>query len=148
MQKLRAWHRCNSHYNRRMALRVASHLMFTGTASAAIDLYAATFPSFRVEAIERYDAPANGAPALIKRADVSFAGHSLIIIDSPVTHAFTFTPAMSLFVECDSHEELERAFATLSNGGQVYMPLDSYGFSARFGWCSDRFGVSWQLNLT
>ena len=31
--------------------------------------------------------------------------------------------------------------------GQVLMPLDNYGFSARFGWVADRFGVSWQLNL-
>lgn len=27
------------------------------------------------------------------------------------------------------------------------MPPDNYGFSRRFGWCSDRFGVSWQLNF-
>ena len=62
-------------------------------------------------------------------------------------HDFTFTPAMSLFVDCDNTEELERAFAALSEGGKVFMPLDDYGFSKRFGWCSDRFGVSWQLNL-
>lgn len=35
----------------------------------------------------------------------------------------------------------------LSEGGGVAMPLDDYGFSARFGWGIDRFGVSWQLNL-
>jgi uncharacterized glyoxalase superfamily protein PhnB len=38
-------------------------------------------------------------------------------------------------------------FATLVEGGAVFMPLGNYGFSRRFGWCSDRFGVSWQLNL-
>jgi predicted 3-demethylubiquinone-9 3-methyltransferase (glyoxalase superfamily) len=35
----------------------------------------------------------------------------------------------------------------LAEGGQVLMPLDDYGFSARFGWLADRFGVSWQLDL-
>jgi len=43
--------------------------------------------------------------------------------------------------------ELEGAFGRLSEGGEVLMPLDDYGFSARFGWVRDRFGPSWQLNL-
>ena len=38
-------------------------------------------------------------------------------------------------------------FAILSNGGHTLMPLANYGFSRRFGWLNDRFGVSWQLNL-
>jgi predicted 3-demethylubiquinone-9 3-methyltransferase (glyoxalase superfamily) len=74
-------------------------------------------------------------------------GHALIVIDSPVKHDFTFTPAMSLFLDCESRDELDSAFEKLSAGGRIYMPLDSYGFSTRFGWCTDRFGVSWQLNL-
>jgi len=35
----------------------------------------------------------------------------------------------------------------LAEGGRVLMPLNNYGFSQRFGWLADRFGVSWQLNL-
>jgi uncharacterized glyoxalase superfamily protein PhnB len=54
---------------------------------------------------------------------------------------------MSLFVNCTSDAELEQAFEQLSAGGEVLMPLDNYGFSQRFGWVNDRFGVSWQLNL-
>jgi uncharacterized glyoxalase superfamily protein PhnB len=50
-------------------------------------------------------------------------------------------------VEFDSLEDLERAFAALSEGGEVLMPLDNYGFSQKFGWVNDCFGVSWQLNL-
>jgi len=38
-------------------------------------------------------------------------------------------------------------FGALADGGETLMPLDDYGSSRRFGWISDRFGVSWQLNL-
>ena len=128
-------------------MRAVTHLMFQGDAAAAMELYAATFPGFLVERLERYVAGEPGA-GLVKRADVRFQDHALIVIDSPIPHAFTFTPAMSLFVECDSAAELDAAFEALSAGGTVYMPLDDYGFSSRFGWCSDRFGVSWQLSVS
>ncbi len=62
-------------------------------------------------------------------------------------HDFTFTPSISLFVKCDSEEELETLYEKLSEGGEVAMPLDDYGFSTKFGWVQDRFGVSWQLNF-
>lgn len=130
-----------------MIHRAATHLMFAGNASDAVELYSATFPSFRVDHVQRYGPGGPGKEGTILRAEASLAGHALIVIDSPVEHGFTFTPAMSLFVDYDTADELEKAFATLSDGGQVFMPLDNYGFSRRFGWCADRFGVSWQLNL-
>ena len=71
----------------------------------------------------------------------------LLLSNAAITGPFTFTPAMSLFVDFQTRDELESAFATLSSGGQVFMPLNDYGFSTRFGWCADRFGVSWQLNF-
>ncbi|EAQ36185.1 hypothetical protein NB311A_01734 [Nitrobacter sp. Nb-311A] len=36
----------------------------------------------------------------------------------------------------------------LSADGKSLMPLDDYGFSRRFAWVADRFGVSWQLDLS
>ena len=122
-------------------MRVATHLMFTGKAAAALELYASVFPAFRVGKLER-------APdGTVRRADVAFGAHDLVVIDSPPVHAFDFTPSMSLFVDLDAAEALDAAFATLSDGGKVFMPVADYGFSKRFGWCTDRFGVSWQLNL-
>jgi predicted 3-demethylubiquinone-9 3-methyltransferase (glyoxalase superfamily) len=121
--------------------------MFTGVATAALELYAAVFPEFRVERIERYGEGEAGAPGTVRRADAVFEQHRLVVIDSPVKHAFTFTPSMSLFVDFDAADALDSAFARLAEGGQVYMAIADYGFSQRFGWCSDRFGVSWQLNL-
>lgn len=58
-----------------------------------------------------------------------------------------FTPAISLFVECDTEQEIEQLFHKLSEGGAVLMPLSSTPISKSFGWVSDRYGVSWQLNL-
>jgi predicted 3-demethylubiquinone-9 3-methyltransferase (glyoxalase superfamily) len=71
----------------------------------------------------------------------------VLVSDSFVKHDFTFTPATSLFVDCASEAEQERLVAALCEGGMTYMPLGNYGFSRRFAWVGDRFGVSWQLNL-
>ena len=71
----------------------------------------------------------------------------ILVIDSPAPHDFTFTPSTSLFVECASLEEQDAAFERLSENGEVLMPLDNYGFSQRFAWVADHYGVSWQLNL-
>ncbi len=81
------------------------------------------------------------------KATFSVAGQALMCHDSFVKHAFTFTPATSLFVDCASEDDLRRFSTALAAGGAVLMPLDHYGFSRLFTWVNDRFGVSWQLNL-
>jgi predicted 3-demethylubiquinone-9 3-methyltransferase (glyoxalase superfamily) len=130
-----------------MTIEIATHLMFAGDASTALEFYATVFPEFRVERLQRYAPGEAGPPGTVHRADVVFGRHRLVVIDSPVKHDFTFTPAMSLFVDCDSEAMLDAAFEQLAQGGRVLMPIANYGFGRRFGWCSDRFGVSWQLNL-
>lgn len=131
-----------------MARSVSTQLMFQGRAEEAMALYVSLFPGSAIEEIERYGPGEAGAEGSVKRARFALAGREFLCIDSPVEHAFGFTPASSIFVECESEAELERSFATLAEGGEVLMPLDDYGFSQRFGWLSDRFGVSWQLNLS
>ena len=69
-------------------------------------------------------------------------------MDSGLDHRFTFTPASSIFVQCESQEELDRAFTKLSDGGKVHMPPGNYGFSQKFTWVDDRYGVSWQLSFS
>lgn len=130
-----------------MARSITPFLMFEGAAEEAMRLYVSLFAGSSVKQIERYKSGEMGAEGSVKRADFTLAGEDVICIDSPAKHAFTFTPSLSLFVECEDDAEFETAFAQLSTGGMVMMAPDNYGFSRRFGWLSDRFGVSWQLNL-
>jgi len=126
---------------------VKTHIMFQGGAENAMSLYASVFPTFEVRSEERYQEGEAVAAGSLKLAHVSFSGHELMIFQSPPVHDFSFTPSISIFVDFDSQGELERAFSRLSEGGRVLMPLDDYGFSKRYGWVADRYGVSWQLNL-
>ena len=67
-------------------------------------------------------------------------------IDSAAVHEFTFTPALSLHVQLADEHDVDRLFAALAQDGQVLMPLAAYPFARRYGWCSDRYGVAWQLS--
>ncbi|HLW62383.1 MAG TPA: VOC family protein [Flavobacterium sp.] len=74
-------------------------------------------------------------------------GQLFMCSDSPPIHNWDFSPAISNYVECENEEEINQLWSKLSENGQVAMPLNNYGFSKKFGWVIDRFGVSWQLNV-
>lgn len=130
-----------------MPKSVSTFLMFDGVAEKAMTFYVSLFPGSEIQRIERYDEHGPGAAGSVKKADFLLAGHPMMCIDTPIKHAFTFTPSTSLFIECVDDAEFENAFKQLSEGGQVLMPPGNYGFSQKFAWTNDRFGVSWQLNL-
>ncbi len=67
---------------------------------------------------------------------------------STAAPSLKFNPSISFFVYCNSEEEIDRLWNKLSDGGFVMMELDKYPFSEKFGWLADRYGVTWQLNLT
>jgi predicted 3-demethylubiquinone-9 3-methyltransferase (glyoxalase superfamily) len=130
-----------------MAKQIAPFLMFTGNAEEAITLYTSLFPDGRIVDLTRYGPEGPGVAGTVMRARFSLAGQDFLCTDSPPVHEFSFTPSFSIWIETESAEEIERLFAALADGGTQLMPLDGYGFSRRFGWLNDRFGVSWQLNL-
>jgi predicted 3-demethylubiquinone-9 3-methyltransferase (glyoxalase superfamily) len=130
-----------------VATAITPFLMFEGGAEEAMTLYVSLLPRSEILAVDRYGAGDGPMAGRVRHARFSLGGREIRCIDSPAHHDFTFTPSTSLFVDCESAEELERLFAALAEGGKVLMPLDAYGFSTRFGWVNDRFGVSWQINL-
>ncbi|MEU9837013.1 VOC family protein [Streptosporangium sp. NPDC048047] len=130
-----------------MTQKITTFLMFEGAAEEAMTFYISLFDDAEILDITRYGSEGPGKEGTVQHATFSLAGQEYMAIDSPTAHAFTFTPAVSLYVQCDSDAEIERLYAALSEKGGTMMPLDSYGFSKRFAWVADRFGVSWQLNL-
>jgi len=128
-------------------MQIATFLMFAGAAEDAMRSYVSLFPRSRIVSVERYGPNERGAEGTVKRAEFEINATRFMCIDSPVQHAFGFTPAISLFVDCDTRDEIDRAIEALGRDGQVLMPAGEYGFSRWFAWVQDRFGVSWQLNL-
>ncbi|MBW3553781.1 MAG: VOC family protein [Gemmatimonadetes bacterium] len=127
--------------------KITTFLMFDGRAEEAVTFYTSLFDDSETLSLTRQDENGPGTAGTVMEAAIRLGDLELICIDSPVKHDFTFTPAISLYVQCESEEEIDHLFGELSREGAVLMPLESYGFSRRFGWLSDRFGVSWQLNL-
>ena len=123
-----------------MPKQVSTFLMFEGNAEEAGRFYAELF-GVDIEGLEHRD------DGKVQAASLRIAGQRIMLFDSPVHHQFGFTPAISLFVDCDSVEEVDRLAAVLGEGGTVMMELGSYDFARRFTWLADRFGVSWQLRL-
>lgn len=127
--------------------KIVPFLMFEGKAEEAMNYYTAIIEDSEITSISRYGANATGAEGSVIQATFTLKGREYMCIDSSVKHNFTFTPAFSLFITADTEEELNRLFQQLSEGGSVLMPLANYGFSRKFGWVVDKFGVSWQINL-
>lgn len=130
-----------------MARSITPFLMFEGRGNEALDFYMSLFPDSEIVSMQKYGPEGPGKEGTIMHGTFILNGQRVMISDSFVSHAFTFTPSISFWIECADDAELEKLFAALGEGGQVYMELADYGFSTRFGWVGDRFGVTWQLNL-
>ncbi|WP_239619211.1 VOC family protein [Cohnella mopanensis] len=128
--------------------KFTTFLMFDGKAEEAMNFYVSLFDSSKITNILRYGANEAGVEGTVMKATFSLNGQAFMCIDSSAKHGFTFTPAISIYVACDSEDEIDRVFESLSRDGSVLMPLSSYPFSQKFGWVQDKYGVSWQLNLS
>ncbi|WRP05626.1 VOC family protein [Rossellomorea aquimaris] len=128
--------------------KVTPFLMFQdGKAEEAMNFYTSLIEDSAITNIVRYGANESGDEGTVMQATFTLKGQEFMCIDSNVKHQFSFTPSFSIFVTCNTEEELDNLYQKLNESGQALMPLGDYGFSKKFGWLNDSFGVSWQLNL-
>ncbi|GAB2775741.1 VOC family protein [Salinimicrobium soli] len=134
-----------------MSSKIHTFLLFTGEqhgkAEEAINFYSTLFDDSKVGSIERYGPNDPEPEGTVKQAHFSLNGQQFIAKDSSLKHKFSFTPAVSFFIESDKPGDIDDAFKKLAKDGVVFMALDEYPFSPKFGWVQDKYGISWQLNL-
>lgn len=127
-----------------------------GKAEEAINFYTSIFPNSEIKSITKYrEGEDGGTPELIKYGVFTLNDEEYMVSESNFNHAWSFTPAVSFFISDNSDDLIQTLFEKLSsNSGQVMVPLDNYegdgdyGFGKKFGWCEDKYGISWQLVLT
>ena len=97
--------------------------------------YTSIFPGSKVELIQRH-APGGAEPeGTVQHARFMLDGQEFMAMDSALQHEFTFTPALSLYVHCQTQAEIDTLWERLCDGGA----------EVQCGWLTDRFGVSWQI---
>ncbi|TXC78345.1 VOC family protein [Luteibaculum oceani] len=126
-----------------------------GKATEAINLYTDIFPNSEIIRITHYKkGEPGGSPDLIKYGVFTINGTEYMVSESSYNHAWNFSHANSILIRDESPERIQKLFDQLSKDGQVMVPLDNYngegdyGFGKKFGWCQDKFGISWQFILT
>lgn len=116
-------------------------------AENAMNFYVELFDNSKIIKINRWGKEGPVEEGKIMHATFELNGRLFMCSDSPPIHDWDFSPAVSNYIECENESDLEILFLKLSENGIVTMPLNNYGFSQKFGWVIDQFGVSWQLNL-
>jgi predicted 3-demethylubiquinone-9 3-methyltransferase (glyoxalase superfamily) len=129
--------------------KITPHLWFDTQAKEAAELYSEVFPDSQVTNVTTLrDTPSGDCDV------VSFTvwGYDFMAISAGPL--FEINPSISFIVNfdpgsvADAPRALDRVWAQLAEGGSALMPLGEYPFSKRYGWVSDRYGVSWQLILS
>lgn len=126
--------------------KIIPFLWFDDQAEEAIELYTSAFKNSKVGRVMRYGEAGPGPAGQVMTADFTLNGQEFVALNGGPMYAFT--PAISFFVTCQTEAELDALWGRLAEGGMTLMELQAYPFSQKFGWLSDRFGVSWQLSLT
>lgn len=113
--------------------KIKTFLWFDNNAEEAMNFYVSIFRNSRIVEVVRIGDARPGATGSIVSGTFELEGQRFMALNGG-PH-FKFTEAISLFVDCDTQEEVDELWDKLSAGGQVQ----------QCGWLRDRFGLSWQI---
>ena len=113
--------------------KITPFLWFDHNAEEAVHFYTAIFKNSKIVSVSRYGEAGHGPAGVVMSLTFQLEGQDFIALNGG-PH-FTFSPAISLFVNCASQEEVDALWEKLSAGGEAI----------QCGWLRDPFGVSWQI---
>ena len=108
-------------------------LWFDTDGEEAATFYTSVFPNSKILEITRYGSAGPRAEGMVMTVSFELDGQGFIALNGGPD--FTFTEAISFEVNCESQEEVDSYWSTLSEGGE----------EGPCGWLKDKFGVSWQI---
>lgn len=121
------------------AQKITPCFLFTGEqygkAEKTMGEWTTIFPNSSINTIERYKEGEPQAEGKLKFGHFSLNGYNLTAMDGIGDHQFTFNEGISFVVECDTQEEIDHYWYSLSKNGK----------ESRCGWLKDAAGVSWQI---
>ncbi len=113
--------------------KITPCLWFDGKAEEAMNFYVSIFKNSKTGSISRYGDEGPGPKGSVMVATFQLNGQDFMVLNGGPT--FTFSPAISFMVDCETQEEVDELWKKLSEGGQ----------KQRCAWLQDKYGVSWQI---
>lgn len=115
-----------------MKKQITPCIWYNNQANEAADLYCSAFSDTKIAA---------RSPLV---TELSISGERLILLDGGPM--FQPNPSISLFLIFETSKDFEKAWETLKKEGSIIMPADKYPWAEKYGWLTDKYGVSWQLS--
>ena len=113
--------------------KITPFLWFDGNAEEAMNLYVSVFKNSKVVSVTRYGEAGPGPKGTVMSATFELEGQQFYALNGGPQ--YKFTPAISLFVSCETQKEVD----------QLWDKLSANGHKDRCGWLQDKYGLSWQI---
>jgi predicted 3-demethylubiquinone-9 3-methyltransferase (glyoxalase superfamily) len=113
--------------------KITPFLWFNNNAEEAMNFYVSVFKNSKITSLTRYSEAGPGPKGTVMTGIFQIDGQQFYALNGGPQ--FKFTPAISLFVNCESQQEIDELWEKLSEGGK----------KDQCGWLTDKFGLSWQI---
>ena len=113
--------------------KITPFLWFDGRAEEAANFYTSVFKNSKIGTVSRYGEGGPGPKGSVMSATFQLEGQEFIALNGGPQ--YSFTPAISFFIHCETQEEVDHYWDKLSEGGRT----------VQCGWLQDKFGLSWQV---